>query len=61
VNPERWQQIENIFQQAADLPPEEQNQFLDQACGTDSELYQKSLKVWDDWPKQSVSSPFNVK
>jgi serine/threonine protein kinase/predicted negative regulator of RcsB-dependent stress response len=38
MNPERWQQIENIFQEAADLPPEEQNQFLDKACGTDSEL-----------------------
>src|SRR5262245_27818088 len=38
MNPERWQQIEIIFQDAVDLPLEEQDEFLDKACGADSEL-----------------------
>src|SRR5262245_5750636 len=35
---ERWQQIESIYQEAADLDPSEQEAFLDQACGTDLKL-----------------------
>jgi eukaryotic-like serine/threonine-protein kinase len=35
---ERWQQIESIYQEAADLDPGERAAFLDQACGTDPML-----------------------
>lgn len=33
-----WDRIERIFLDAADLPPKEQEAFLDQACGGDLEL-----------------------
>src|SRR5260370_38030094 len=33
-----WGKSENIFLTAADLPPEQQGAFLDEACGGDSEL-----------------------
>jgi hypothetical protein len=36
--PERWRQIEAVFNQAAELPPGERRRFLDEACSGDSEL-----------------------
>jgi serine/threonine protein kinase len=35
---DRWQKLEEVFDAAVDLSPEEQRAFLDQACGEDSEL-----------------------
>src|SRR5262245_7491298 len=38
MTPERWQQIENIFQTALDLPQQERQKFLEGTCGNDPEL-----------------------
>ena len=35
---ERWRQIENLFHEAASLPPTERTEFLARACGGDAEL-----------------------
>ena len=41
MNPERWQQIDKIFQDALEREPHERASFLDQACGDDSPLREK--------------------
>jgi hypothetical protein len=41
VNPERWQQIEKIFQDALEREPHQRASFLDLACGDDSSLREK--------------------
>jgi serine/threonine-protein kinase len=35
---ERWQRVQDIFHQAADLPPDEQETLLAETCGTDLAL-----------------------
>jgi serine/threonine protein kinase/tetratricopeptide (TPR) repeat protein len=42
-----WEQIENIFLQAADLPLAEQSAFLDHACGDDDELRREVQSLLD--------------
>jgi len=39
--PEQWQKLEEIFQNAADLAPDSQTVYLDQACRGDLELRQE--------------------
>ena len=41
MNPERWQQIDKIFQGALEREPHERASFLSQACGDDSPLREK--------------------
>jgi eukaryotic-like serine/threonine-protein kinase len=38
VTPERWKQIEGVFDAAIDLPPAERDAYLTDACGGDAEL-----------------------
>ncbi|HWQ33697.1 MAG TPA: protein kinase [Blastocatellia bacterium] len=38
MSPERWKQIEEIFNSAIELSPDERPAFLAQACGDDAEL-----------------------
>jgi serine/threonine protein kinase len=38
MTPDRWRRIEEIFHAALDRAPEDRGPFLDQACGTDTEL-----------------------
>jgi len=38
MTPERWQEVEAVFQEALDRPPLERASFLDQACAGDDEL-----------------------
>src|SRR4051812_3630269 len=38
MTPERWEQVEAVFQEALDRPPLERASFLDQACAGDEEL-----------------------
>jgi len=42
-----WEQIENIFLQAADLPRQEQAAFLDHACGGNAELRREVQSLLD--------------
>jgi hypothetical protein len=37
-NPERWQQLERLFDRALELPPGERDAFLHQACAGDPAL-----------------------
>jgi len=39
MTPERWQQVEEIFQGALDCSPDERNQFVMVACGEDESLF----------------------
>src|SRR5262249_31148856 len=38
MSPERWQRIEELFDAAIQLPPEERGRFLDRQCGEDHAL-----------------------
>ena len=38
MNPERWKQVRAVFDQAVLLPSKDRNVYLDQVCGSDSEL-----------------------
>ena len=38
ITPERWQQIDEVFQEAVELPVEQRRAFLDRVCGADPEL-----------------------
>lgn len=38
MNPERWQQLKQLFEQALKHPLDERSQFLAQACGDDDDL-----------------------
>ena len=38
MTPERWQQVEEIFQAALDLAPAERERYVSQACAADSSL-----------------------
>ncbi len=45
MTPERWQQVEKIFQAALDLTPEERNRFVSEACANDLELKRDVLTL----------------
>jgi hypothetical protein len=38
MSPQRWQQLESLYDAAAELPPEERARFLDEQCAGDQEL-----------------------
>lgn len=38
MTPERWKQIEDVFQTAVDLPPRERRQYIVEACTGDDTL-----------------------
>jgi len=38
MNPDNWKKIDELLDQALDLPPDRHSAFLDEACGNDSEL-----------------------
>ena len=38
MTPERWRQVEEIFQAALDLSPEDRNRYVDEICQEDSDL-----------------------
>lgn len=51
MSPERWQQIEEIFQDALDLPWSEREKFVAEKCGDDAELkseVEKLLSQFED-------------
>ncbi|HVF87724.1 MAG TPA: serine/threonine-protein kinase, partial [Pyrinomonadaceae bacterium] len=41
MTPERWKQVEEVFQAALDFPVERRDAFLDKACGDDAALRQQ--------------------
>jgi serine/threonine protein kinase len=42
MTPERWQQVETVFQEALDRLPPERDSFLDHACAGDEELKEEA-------------------
>ena len=38
MTPERWRQVEEIFQTALDLSPEDRNRYVSDVCAADTEL-----------------------
>src|SRR5262245_37598553 len=38
MTPERWREIEHVFEQALDLPEQDRTNFLDSVCNGDEEL-----------------------
>lgn len=49
MNPSRWQQIEEIFQNVVDLTPKERSAFLKRECQNDSELKTEVEKLLNDY------------
>lgn len=45
MTPERWQEIEAVFQDALEHPPRERASFLDQACAGDEELREEAITL----------------
>ncbi len=47
MTPERWQEVEEIFQAAIDRPPQERAAFLDEACAGDDVLKGEAAELVD--------------
>ena len=45
MSPERWQEIEEVFQAAVEMPPEERAPYLGDRCGNDPELRDEVMKL----------------
>ena len=54
---DRWQRIQALFLQAAELPPEKRSSFLDTACPADADLRREveSLLAHDGDPDRNIS------
>src|SRR5437764_4337419 len=59
MTPERWQQVDEIFQTAIELKPEERHGFLQGACSGDDELRREveSLITADDQGLSFIDEP----
>ena len=59
MNTERWKQIDELFQAAVELPPQERVAFLDRACPDDKVLRQEveSLLASDEQGLSLVDAP----
>src|SRR4030095_7604783 len=47
MTPERYRKVGQIFQGAAEIPPDQRDAFLDQACGDDKALRRKVESLLD--------------
>jgi eukaryotic-like serine/threonine-protein kinase len=45
MTPQRWKQVEQIYQQALDSDPSARSAFLDQACGDDEDLRREVVSL----------------
>ena len=59
MSPERWQQIEEVFEAAIDLTPKEREDFLSLKCDGDDELRAEVLKLIsnDESARDFIESP----
>ena len=48
LSSERWQQIDTLFAEALDRPPDERSAFLRHACGDDPALYHAVTQLLDE-------------
>jgi Tol biopolymer transport system component len=47
MTPERWRRIEELFHEARERAPDDQEAFLDAACGSDSDLHRDVASLLD--------------
>src|SRR5215218_3216141 len=59
MSPERWREIEEVFQAAVEMPRTDRAQFLDKLCGNDAELKSEIQKLLesDDSASDFIESP----
>jgi len=59
MNPERWQEVDKLFEQALDHQPEMRGVFLDEACQGDAALRREveSLLASDRQAENFLESP----
>src|SRR5262245_15643101 len=59
MTPERWQQIDKLFEQALEKDPDRRGSFLDEACAADEELRREveSLLAAHGQAGSALSSP----
>src|SRR5688572_9482904 len=59
MTPERWREIDDVFQEAVELPPAKRAHFVAQRCGTDAELKAEVEKLIasDDSAADFIESP----
>jgi serine/threonine protein kinase len=59
MQPERWIQVEKLYQAARDCPPGERNDFLNQACGGDEALRREieSLLAYESQAATFMDTP----
>ncbi|HUR98319.1 MAG TPA: protein kinase, partial [Pyrinomonadaceae bacterium] len=59
MSPERWREIEEVFQAAVEMPRADRAQFVDKFCGPDTELKAEILKLLqsDDSASDFIESP----
>ncbi len=59
MKPERWQQIDQLFNSALERRPEERAPFLDQACGSDDSLRREveSLLAYEERAVGFITTP----
>jgi len=51
MTPERWHQVEDVFQTALDLAPEERARYITQACADDEELQHQVASLLTQYEK----------
>ena len=45
MKPDRWRKVDELFEAALDVPPQERAAFLDEACGSDRDLRREVEKM----------------
>ena len=63
MNPERWQQVKDVLEQALDLAPEQREAFLDHACRDDHALRQEVDSLLQEESEDAgtpLQSPVNL-
>ena len=56
MTPERFAQIDGIYDAAADRPAADRRTFLDRACGTDDELRREVESLLEAHDRPAISS-----
>src|SRR5688572_24952912 len=59
MSPERWREIDDVFQAAVELPPRDRAFFLSKRCGDDQELFDEVAKLLtsDESAADFIESP----
>ena len=63
MTPERWQQVERLYQAALEREPSQRAAFLEEACAGDEELRQEveSLLAYEPQAKGFIEAPAPIR